>query len=102
MNNKYLFAGCPLFSGLGPKHEEVLLTHGDSVDRLATDLEVVGMSGATVAAFQHKDLPIYGVQFHPEVDLTVNGRRMIRNFLYQVTVTPRLTNMDPFPFPLPH
>ena len=74
----------PLFSGLGPEQEDVLLTHGDSVERLAGDLEVVGMSGATIAAFQHKTLPIYGVQFHPEVDLTVNGHRMIRNFLYEV------------------
>jgi len=73
-----------LFGGLQTIHQEVLLTHGDAVEELAADLEVVGVSGATVAAFQHKTQPMYGVQFHPEVNLTVNGQLMIKNFLYKV------------------
>ena len=43
------------------------------------------MSGNLVAAIQHKTLPIYGVQFHPEVDLTVNGRDILKNFVYTVS-----------------
>lgn len=32
----------------------------------------------------HKVLPIYGLQFHPEVDLTINGKKMLYNFLFRI------------------
>ena len=34
-----------------------------------------------VMAVQHKTLPIYGVQFHPESIMTPQGREMIQNFM---------------------
>lgn len=46
---------------------------------------VVGYSGDIITALQHKELPVFGVQFHPEVQLTANGGAMIRNFLYNVS-----------------
>lgn len=64
---------------------QVLLTHGDSVVEAPSTCHVVGYSGDIITALQHKDLPVYGVQFHPEVQLTVNGVAMLRNFLYNVS-----------------
>ena len=37
-----------------------------------------------VMAVQHKDYPIYGVQFHPESIMTPDGKTMLKNFLQGV------------------
>ena len=34
-----------------------------------------------IMAVAHRDLPIWGVQFHPESILTVDGKQLLRNFL---------------------
>lgn len=38
------------------------------------------------AGIQNESRKLYGVQFHPEVDLTENGMVMMRNFLYEVSM----------------
>lgn len=47
--------------------QSVLLTHGDSIDKVADGFKVVGTSGNIIAAIANDKLRIYGVQFHPEV-----------------------------------
>lgn len=34
-----------------------------------------------IMAVQHKDFPIYGVQFHPESIMTPDGKKMLKNFI---------------------
>ena len=47
-----------------------------------SDLDVIGTSDdGCVMAVKHKDYPVYGVQFHPESIMTIDGKRMIQNFL---------------------
>ena len=82
--NVTLEGSCALFAGL-PENTEVLLTHGDSVDRVPEGFRVVAKSGELVAAIENAERKLYGVQFHPEVDLSVDGIQMIRNFLFGVT-----------------
>lgn len=74
---------CPLFDGLS-EQEVVLMSHGDSVEKLADGFQVAGKSGDVVAAIANNDLKIYGVQFHPEVDLTEHGKEMMSNFLKKI------------------
>lgn len=74
---------CPLFEGL-EEEQRVLMSHGDSVTELAKNFEVAATSGDVYAAIFHQNLKIYGVQFHPEVDLTVHGKEMLRNFLMKI------------------
>ena len=73
---------CILFRGLA-SDQHVLLTHGDSVVDAGPGLDVVARSSAgVIAAVCRHDVPNHvGVQFHPEVDLSVNGSAMFRNFL---------------------
>ena len=35
-----------------------------------------------VMAVQHRDYPIFGVQFHPESIMTPDGRTMLKNFIH--------------------
>lgn len=79
---------CSLFAGLEQK-QQVLLTHGDTVEVPGSDFNPIAWSGDLLAGMAHKTKPWFGVQFHPEVDLTKNGREMFANFLFEVAkVTP--------------
>ncbi|CAD6997005.1 GMP synthase [glutamine-hydrolyzing] [Ceratitis capitata] len=84
--------GCPLFNRLS-RTQSVLLTHGDSVERVGDKLKVGGWSSnRIVTAIYNETLRIYGVQFHPEVDLTTNGKQMFSNFLFDICeATPNFT-----------
>ena len=44
-------------------------------------LKVTAAANGEIMAVEHKELPIYGVQFHPESVLTPLGGRIIQNFL---------------------
>lgn len=66
------------------KNQKVLLTHGDSIDRIADGFRVTSKSSNYVAAIANEKLNLYGVQFHPEVDLTTNGQTMLHNFLFNI------------------
>ena len=71
------------------KRQPVLLTHGDSIEKVADNYKVIATSKAgVIAAIGNDNTHIYGVQFHPEVDLTTNGKQIIKNFLFDVAGMP--------------
>ncbi|XP_045161563.1 GMP synthase [glutamine-hydrolyzing]-like [Mercenaria mercenaria] len=70
----------PLFSGL-EKTQEVLLTHGDSIEKVAPGFKPIAHSGNLIAGLANEEKKLYGVQFHPEVDLSTNGQQIMKNFL---------------------
>jgi anthranilate synthase/aminodeoxychorismate synthase-like glutamine amidotransferase len=56
--------------------------HSLVVDPALPDaLECSARSGDTVMALRHRELPVEGVQFHPESVLTADGKALLRNFL---------------------
>ncbi len=67
------------------KREKVWMSHSDVVFSLPPEFEILAHTeNCPVAAFMHKEKPIYGLQWHPEVIHTENGIQMIRNFLFEV------------------
>ena len=67
------------------KKQQVLLTHGDSIDKVAENYKVIATSKAgIIAGICNDKTNIYGLQFHPEVDLTENGKQIFKNFLFDV------------------
>jgi len=67
------------------KREKVWMSHGDTVFALPEEFEVLAHTeNSPVAAFKHKEKPIYGLQWHPEVVHTENGTKMLRNFIFGV------------------
>ena len=48
---------------------------------LPDELEQTASYGDVVMAVRHRELPAYGVQFHPESVLTPDGKRLLANFL---------------------
>ena len=75
--------GQGVFRGL-PDPFEATRYHSLVVDRssLPATLEVTAELGdGTIMGLQHRDLPIHGVQFHPESIRSEHGHRMLQNFL---------------------
>ncbi len=63
--------------------EKVWMSHGDTVSSLPEEWEVLAHTDNTpVAAFGHRSLPIYGLQWHPEVVQTEHGTQIIKNFIF--------------------
>ena len=54
------------FRGLDKK-QAVLLTHGDSVEKVAENFKCIANSSTTIAGIANEKAHIYGLQFHPEV-----------------------------------
>jgi GMP synthase (glutamine-hydrolysing) len=74
----------PLLS-IGGRTTRVWMSHGDRMVRLGADLEALASSdNSPYAAFRHRERPIYGLQFHPEVTHSVDGREILRNFVLRV------------------
>ena len=74
----------PLFQGL-PAKLDVWMSHGDRVGQLPPGFEPIASTGsAPLAAFEDRRRHFYGVQFHPEVVHTPQGKDLLRNFAYQV------------------
>ena len=62
-----------------------LMSHTDFVSKLPEGFEKIGhTSSCPIAAIENKEKGFYGIQFHPEVNNTVDGNKIISNFLFNV------------------
>ena len=74
---------CKLFKGL-QKRIEVARYHSLAAeeDKLPAELKVIARTeDGEIMAVEHRNYPVYGVQFHPESILTPDGRKIMERFL---------------------
>ena len=75
---------CRLFKGL-PDKGVSWMSHGDYMEKVPEGFSLAARSqSCPTVAIADESRGFYGVQYHPEVNHTENGVRMIRNFLYEV------------------
>jgi len=68
-----------------PEQFDVWMSHGDQVARVSDEfVPLAGTATCPIAAVKHRSLPVFGVQFHPEVTHTPLGSHMLHNFVTAV------------------
>ncbi|ARU64140.1 anthranilate synthase component II [Histophilus somni] len=76
-SNSRLFRNLPLTFQIGLYHSWAV-----SPENFPEDLEITAIcDDEVIMAMQHKTLPIYGVQFHPESYISAFGKQIIQNWL---------------------
>ena len=75
----------PLLKGV-PKGSQVWMSHGDEIESLGDEFEILArLYNNVIAAIQHHNRPLYGIQFHPEVVHSLIGKEIFRNFLFKIS-----------------
>jgi len=74
----------PLFKDIYDD-SQVWMSHGDSIIKLPDNFkQIASTHDVTFAAFKVDDEQTYGIQFHPEVYHTSDGKRLLENFLIDI------------------
>ncbi|MDY0083005.1 MAG: glutamine-hydrolyzing GMP synthase [Ignavibacteriaceae bacterium] len=79
-----IISASPLFNGINSS-SQVWMSHGDFITDLPDGFNTIAKSDhAPIAAISDEERKIYGVQFHPEVIHTIEGKKIINNFLFDI------------------
>lgn len=83
-NLQYINDQNPLFKAI-PGNSQVWMSHADTIKTLAGDFEIIASTDTVkVAAYQVKGTQTYGIQFHPEVTHSIDGKQLLQNFLVDI------------------
>jgi GMP synthase (glutamine-hydrolysing) len=83
-NLKMIDAGCELLKNI-PMDSTVWMSHADTISKVPDNFEVVASTGdVRVAAFQIRNEKTFGIQFHPEVTHSVDGKKLLKNFVIDI------------------
>jgi GMP synthase (glutamine-hydrolysing) len=65
---------------------QVWMSHGDTISALPENFEIIASTPSVkVAAFKIKGETTYGIQFHPEVTHSTEGKELLRNFVVHIS-----------------
>ncbi len=66
-------------------YSQVWMSHGDTIASLSPEFELLASTDSVkVAAYKLKDREVYGIQFHPEVTHSLEGKTVLRNFVVNI------------------
>jgi GMP synthase (glutamine-hydrolysing) len=92
----FIDASCPLFNGIEAP-SQVWMSHGDTITALPEGYRVTASTDSVeFAGFQSTSDPVWGVQFHPEVMHTLQGARLLENFVVGICGSRREWTPDSF------
>lgn len=66
-------------------NSQVWMSHGDTITNIPETFEIIAStSSVRVAAYKIQNEPTYGIQFHPEVTHSLEGKTVLRNFVVNI------------------
>ena len=85
-----------IFDGLD-KDENMLMSHTDYVAQIPDGFKVIATTdNCPCAAFENADKTVFGVQFHPEVERSTHGEKVLENFVINVCGAKRDYSLDDY------
>jgi GMP synthase (glutamine-hydrolysing) len=64
---------------------QVWMSHADTIASIPTDFDIIASTPSVpIAAYKVKNKDVYGIQFHPEVTHTTEGKNLLRNFVLHI------------------
>lgn len=83
-NLKFVNNSSPLLKNIS-QHSQVWMSHGDTIKRIPDTYEIIASTqDVEVAAFQIQGETTFGIQFHPEVYHSTEGKELLKNFLVDI------------------
>lgn len=68
-----------------PEKSQVWMSHGDTIAEVPPEYLITAETvDIPVAAFEHSNLPVFGIQFHPEVTHSADGKQLLKNFVLDI------------------
>ena len=85
----------PLFAGIASNQFDAWMSHGDQVHTLPSNFEVIAKSNNDIiAAIANESKKFYGLQFHPEVTHTPQGKNILENFVLGICGCKKLWTLE--------
>ncbi len=68
-----------------PQNSQVWMSHGDTITAVPENIEIIASTPTVkVAGYKFKNKEIYGIQFHPEVTHSIDGKQIIQNYVVDI------------------
>lgn len=95
-NLQFIGGDNPLMKNV-PAGSQVWMSHGDTIASIPDNFEVIASTDTVkVAAYHVRGSQIYGIQFHPEVTHSTDGKQLLENFLVDICGCTRDWTPDSF------